>query len=444
MSTTTQLHSGDCYNPLIDVIDVSKRFRLQRERRRSIQDTFIHLWKRQWAHGEYFWPLRNISLRICPGDSVGILGQNGSGKSTLLKVITGVLPPTTGQVRINGRIASLLELGAGFHPDLTGRENVFLNGSIYGMSKETIQNRLDQIIDFAEIGDFIDTPVKNYSSGMYVRLGFSVAVHTSPEILIIDEVLTVGDQIFQQKCMQRILEMKAAGIAILLVSHNAEDIRRLCDRAIWLHNSEVRADGPAFDTVDEYLTYTNDLYYARRRAEQTPASEQTTTAEDTQPIPQLETRRWGTFQAEIVRVELRNEDGVEVDQFRPGSMLRIYIYYKTHMRIDRPTFGLAIYRQDGSHINGPNSVDEGYHLDAIDGTGVMEYRIDELPLNPGHYELTVAIYNQNSTVAYDHHHRMYPFEVRSLRGKGEEGVVHIPATWRHVTAEAINLHTKTT
>lgn len=416
--------------PLIEVVNVSKRFRLQRERRRSLQDAFIQLWRRKRARTEYFWPLRNLSLQVYPGDSVGILGQNGSGKSTLLKIITGVLPPTSGSVRVNGRVASLLELGAGFHPDLTGRENVFLNGSIYGMDSATIRKKLEQIVEFAELGDFIDTPVKHYSSGMYVRLGFSVAIHTSPDVLIVDEVLTVGDQVFQQKCLQRIFEMKAAGVAIVLVSHNLEDIRRLCDRAIWLQNGVVRAEGPASEIVDDYLAYTNELYYAKRRAEQAAAEEQA----PEQPATTTELRRWGTHQAEIVRVELCNGQGEITDRFQPGSTLRVRMYYQCHERILRPTFGLAIYRQDGAHVNGPNSVDEGYHIEAIEGSGMMEYRIDSLPLNPGRYELTVAIYNRNSTIAIDHHHRMYPFEVMRPRGRAEEGVVHIPATWHHTPA----------
>ncbi len=415
--------------PLIEVVSISKRFRLQREAQRSIQDVFVHFWKRERSPTSYFWPLRNLSLQVWPGDSIGILGQNGSGKSTLLKLITGVLPPTSGSVHIHGRIASLLELGAGFHPDLTGRENVFLNGSIYGMDRATVRRKLDQIIDFAEIGDFIDTPVKHYSSGMYVRLAFSVAIHTEPEVLIVDEVLTVGDQIFQQKCMQRIWEMKRAGVAIILVSHNLEDIRRLCQRAIWLQDGEVRAEGPALDVADDYLAYANELYYARRRAEQAA------TEEETQPATATDKRRWGTHQAEIVRVELCDGQGSPLDRFRQGEPMLVRIHYVSHERIERPTFGLAIYRQDGAHVNGPNSVDEGYHIDHIEGEGFMEYRIDHLPLNPGHYELTVAIYNHNSTVAIDHHHRMYPFEVSRPRGRSEEGVVHIPATWRHVPAE---------
>jgi lipopolysaccharide transport system ATP-binding protein len=415
--------------PLLELLTVSKRFQLKTEHHRSIQDSFVQFWRRDRTPADEFWPLRDVSLTLHAGESIGILGQNGSGKSTLLKILTGVLQPTSGQVRTRGRIAALLELGAGFHPELTGRENIYLNGSVYGIGRREMQRQLNSIIDFAELGEFIDMPVKHYSSGMYVRLGFAVAIHTDPEVLIVDEVLTVGDQIFQQKCMQRILEMQAAGVAIVLVSHNLEDIRRLCQRAIWLQNGEVRANGEALDVADDYLAYTSELYYARRRAEQAD--------EDGEPVPPANSsssQRWGTYQAEITQVELCNRQGEPVTQFLPGESLTIRIHYIAHERVVKPTFGLAIYRHDGVHVNGPNSVNEGYQLDDIAGAGVMEYRIDHLPLNPGRFELTVAIYNRNSTTAFDHHHRMYTFEVASPRGRAEEGVVHIPATWQHKPA----------
>lgn len=420
ISVTEQ--TGDKDRPLIEVVDVSKRFRLQREYQRSFQEVFIRFWKRRRHESEYFWPLRDVSLQVCPGDSIGILGQNGSGKSTLLKVITGVLPPTSGQVNIRGRIASLLELGAGFHPDLTGRENVFLNGSIYGMSSDTIRSKMDQIIEFAEIGDFIDTPVKHYSSGMYVRLGFSVAIHTEPEVMIIDEVLTVGDQVFQQKCMQRILEMKAAGVAIILVSHSIEDIRRLCNRAIWLHGGSIRAGGASSDVVDEYLLYSQNVFYAKQRSDN---------AEVSADASDIHHRRWGTYQAEIVQVELCDADGNPLNCVQHGGTLCVRLHYVVHEPIHKPAFGVAIYRQDGAHVNGPNSFADGYPLEVVDGTGVMEYWIDQVPLNPGRFELTAAIYSHDLTVAFDHHHRMYPFDVVVAHGRGEDGVVHIPARWNH-------------
>lgn len=426
----TRMSDLNQQSPLLELISVSKRFQLKTEHHRSIQDSFVRFWRRQRKPADEFWPLRNVSLSLHAGESIGILGQNGSGKSTLLKILTGVLQPTSGQVHTRGRIAALLELGAGFHPELTGRENIYLNGSVYGIGRREMQHQLENIINFAELGDFIDMPVKHYSSGMYVRLGFAVAIHTEPEVLVVDEVLTVGDQIFQQKCMQRIWEMKAAGVAIVLVSHNLEDIRRLCQRAIWLHEGEVRADGAAGDVADDYLAYTNELYYTKRRAELVSA------AEESQATTESDKRRWGTHRAEIVRVELCDDQNQPTDRFGQGAALLVRIHYVCHEPIRRPRFGLAIYRQDGTHVNGPNSVDDGYPLERIEGEGVMEYRIDHLPLNPGRYELTVAIYNQNATIAIDHHHRMYPFEISQPRGRSEEGVVHIPATWRHMPVAA--------
>ncbi|MCB9159067.1 MAG: ABC transporter ATP-binding protein [Caldilineaceae bacterium] len=411
--------------PLVELKNVSKRFRIHRERQRSLQESFIRLFRREHRPQDYFWPLRDVSFSVYPGDSVGILGPNGSGKSTMLKLVTGILEPTEGQITLRGQVASLLELGAGFHPDLTGRENIFLNGSVYGFSRKQMQARLESIIDFAELGDFIDTPVKHYSSGMYVRLGFSVAIHTDPDVLIVDEVLTVGDQVFQQKCLERIYDMKRAGVAIILVSHSLADVQRLCDRAIWLDQGLVRADGPSIGVVDEYLADANDRYYQQRRKREVEKPPDEFTIQTT---PQ----RWGTGDAVIAKVEILGKDGTTPEYFRTGDMLRLRVHYKTRKPIDTPTFGLAIYRRDGAHVNGPNSIDAGYRVPQIDGGGVMEYTIDALPLNPGHFELTAAIYNHDSSVAMDHHHRLYRFEVRSPTLRHEEGIVHIPATWHHV------------
>ena len=428
--TATQQPAGE-KRTLLQAINLSKRFRLQRDQQRSLQETFIYLLQRRRTGAEYFWTLRDFSLTVRTGDAIGILGQNGSGKSTLLKLLTGVLRPTSGEIHTDARIASLLELGAGFHPDLTGRENIFLNASIYGLNSRFIRRHLDSIIDFAEIGEFIDTPVKHYSSGMYVRLGFAVAVHTQPELLIVDEVLTVGDQVFQQKCMHRIEEMLDQGTALILVSHNVADIRRLCQRAVWLQNGKARAEGNAQEVIDEYLAYTNELFYAQQRTEKNE--------EPVNVITNANAQRWGTYQVEIVRVELCNAQGIEPEQFSPGEMLCVRIHYIAKERIKNPTFGLAIYRKDGMHVNGPNSVDEGYQLEAIEGNGIMEYCIEQLPLNPGRYELTVAVYNRNATIAFDHQHRMHSFEIGAQHGRYEEGVVHIPAIWRHVPVTEIGV-----
>jgi len=316
-------------------------------------------------------------------------------------------------------------LGAGFHPDLTGRENVYLNASILGMGRAEIDDRLDEIVAFSELEEFIDMPLKHYSSGMRVRLGFSVAVHIDPEILLLDEVLAVGDQVFQQKCMALINKIKKAGTTIVLVSHGLAGVGDLCERVIWLQNGKIEADGSSTAIIDKYAAFSNERYYQQRNVE-----EQKTGKHEKQK--RVEGQRWGTFQVEITEVELLGEDGSSSLYFETGGFFQLRIHYQADNRIENPAFGLAFYRGDDIHVNGPNSVQDGYDISYIEGAGFVDYVIEQLPLNAGDYELTVAIYNRNSTVAYDHHHRMYSFEVRNPASWKEEGVVHIPAKWHHI------------
>ncbi len=236
--------------PEIEFRNVTKRFYLK-EGRTLREFAQAILTRRAW--GDEFKALDDLSFRIERGETLGIVGRNGSGKSTTLKLIAGVTAPSSGKVYVTGRVSPLIELGAGFHPDLTGRENVHLNGSILGMSGREIIEQFDAIVEFAELQDFIDTPVKRYSSGMYVRLGFAVAVHSNPEVLLIDEVLSVGDAFFQEKCLARMHEFQAAGTTIILVSHSAETITNFCNRVMWLDHGRLVADGPARQVVDEYM-----------------------------------------------------------------------------------------------------------------------------------------------------------------------------------------------
>ncbi|MGB9803986.1 ABC transporter ATP-binding protein [Desulfofundulus sp.] len=233
----------------VEVVNLWKKFRLYHERAISLKERVI-FWGRQRA--EDFWALKNINLTVPQGKTVGLIGRNGSGKSTLLKVISRILYPTEGEVRVKGRVSTLLELGAGFHPDFTGRENIFLNASILGLTRREIKERLDDIIAFAELGDFIDNPVRNYSSGMYMRLGFAVAVHVDPEILLIDEVLAVGDLAFQEKCLARIRELQKRGVTIIFVTHAPKQVEELCDLAVWLDRGEIRMQGPAAEVARAY------------------------------------------------------------------------------------------------------------------------------------------------------------------------------------------------
>jgi len=234
----------------VEVINLSKKFYLYQDRTQTLKEKVI-FWNRQKT--EEFWALRDVNLTVPKGATVGLIGRNGSGKSTLLKIISKILYPTSGEVKINGRISTLLELGAGFHQDFTGRENIFLNASILGLNRKETERRLNDIIEFAELEDFIDIPVRNYSSGMYVRLGFSVAVHVEPDILLVDEVMAVGDLAFQKKCLEKINEFRRKGKTIIFVTHDMSLVQRICDYAVWLENGLVVASGKANDVINKYL-----------------------------------------------------------------------------------------------------------------------------------------------------------------------------------------------
>lgn len=273
--------------------EVSKRFILRHERARSFQEAFINIWNRRNRSREEFWALRDVSFELEEGGTLGIIGENGSGKSTALKLITRIIEPTRGAIKVQGKVAALLELGAGFHHDLTGRENIFLNGSILGMTGKEMRARFPGIVEFSELERFIDTPIKHYSSGMYARLGFAVAISVDPDILVIDEVLAVGDEAFQRKCLDKIREIKDAGKSIILVSHNLQMVRDLCAQAVWLDGGLERARGPSHEVVDQYLEWANRKDKARLEGTHAKAPEES---------PEEEAHRWGTKEVEITKV----------------------------------------------------------------------------------------------------------------------------------------------
>ena len=369
---------------------------------------------------EVFWALRDASFEIAAGETVGVIGPNGAGKSTILKLISRIIEPTSGQIQVNGRVGALLELGAGFHPDLTGRENIYLNGSIMGLSQAQIRQRLDEIIAFAELERFIDVPVRHYSSGMYVRLGFSVAVHTDPEILLVDEVLAVGDQNFQHKCLERIMSMQQQGVTICYVSHDLTTVQKLCTHAVWLQDGMVQAAGNADDTVYSYLRYMASQENARMSAEQ---------ALSVASVPQSQSR-WGTGEAQITSVCFLDEDGREKNVFHSGETWVVRMHYRCTRRIDTPTFGLAIHRMDGVHVCGPNTELSGVSIPFIEGEGDISYHVTSLPLLEGTYWVSVAVHNQADTAMYDYHDRLHTFRVRQVEQGEKYGLVSIRGQWQ--------------
>lgn len=409
-------HSHAPGEALIELHHVARRFTKKLDHGRSFQDLFIRFWRGRHSSSDDFWPLRDLSLTVNSGDCVGVIGPNGSGKSTLLKLITGILPPTRGDVIVRGRVSSLLELGAGFQPDLTGRENIFLNGSIYGLNRAEMTKRLGKIIDYAGLGDFIDTPVKHYSSGMYVRLGFAIAIHTDPDLLLVDEVLAVGDVIFQNRCMESIYRFRHDGGTLLLVSHDLGTIQSLCNRALWIENGLVAAEGTPADVVMAYKQYMADIEEAEHG--------------DAPHNHSGSGQRWGTQELEITNVELCNSSGQTRATFNTGESLTIRIHYHCDHPIEHPVFGFSISHQNGVHLFGPNTKFSDVHIDRVDGNGAISYTIPAVPLLEGQYTISVAAVNETDTVTYDYHDRAYNFRIAYSPLRAGYGMVQLPGNWR--------------
>ena len=419
--------------PVLELRNVARRFVKRRERNRSFQDKFIRLLSRRNVTEEDFWPLRDVSFRLDRGETLGVIGPNGSGKSTLLKLITGILTPTHGDMIVNGRICSLLELGAGFQPDLTGRENIFLNGSIYGLSRAEMNNRIDSIVDFAELGDFIDTPVRHYSSGMYVRLGFAVAIHTNPDLLLVDEVLAVGDQTFQHKCMSAIQRFRNAGGTLLLVSHDLSAIEAICHRAIWLEQGLIQSAGRPTDVVLEYIR-AQALQEERAQLERRAQGKGALGA---QKARAEQAGRYGTGKVLIEQVEMCTAAGQQGTAFATGEDMWVRMHYAAPERVEHPVFGLAVYHENGAHITGPNTEFSGLDIQAVEGTGVVTYHIPRLPLLEGRYRLAVAVHNPGDSEMYDYHDRLYEFQVYPSKQSERYGFFTIGGAWQiETTSEA--------
>jgi ABC-2 type transport system ATP-binding protein len=322
----------------------------------------VHLGRRGRKHRQHFVAVDDVTVSISAGTTVGLLGPNGSGKSTLLKLIGGILSPTSGEVRTRGRMAALLELGAGFHPDLSGRENVFLNASIMGMSRAETEEKFDQILDFSGIGDFIDTQVKFYSSGMFVRLAFAVAVHTDPDVLLVDEVLAVGDEAFQRKCMERIAEFRAEGRTIILVTHSAAQVAELCDRGIVLHDGEVVYDGLANDAISAL----RDVLEGRRVGELRKDD--------------------GVRPIEIREIEVLDGDGEPTETVRQGDPMTVRIHVRALTDLPQWATGFSIDTPLGQMVLASNTKRLGVTLPAIEhGDAVMDYAIESSHFGVGQY-----------------------------------------------------------
>jgi ABC-type polysaccharide/polyol phosphate transport system ATPase subunit len=387
---------------VIEVENVSKRFRLRTAGARTLKSAVLESLRRRGGGAE-FYALRDINFKVRAGQTLGIIGANGAGKSTLLAVLAGTMSPSAGRVRTTGRISTLLELGAGFHPDLSGRDNVYLYGAIMGLPRRVMRERFDAIVDFAELRTFIDQPVKHYSSGMYVRLGFAVAVEADPDILLVDEVLAVGDAAFRRKCLRRMTEFRKRRKAMVVVSHDLETIRSMSDRIVFLDEGRIVGDGEPGEMVRRY--------------------EQAARQKGSGGLQ----REWGTREVEITGVEFLDAAGRAADEFAWGDALQARIRYRADRRIDQPVFGYAIATDTGLLINGNNTQIENVEIPFIEGEGSIVLRIDRLTMSRGVYLFSFSVHSADHRTNYHRLDNVFPISIKAE--KNFEGAVYLPCRW---------------
>jgi lipopolysaccharide transport system ATP-binding protein len=368
--------------------------------------------------------LDGVSLQIAPGETVGMVGRNGAGKSSTLRVLAGIIPLDAGRVEAGGNVVSLLELGAGFGRDFSGRENILLNGALHGLDKPAIEAVMDAIIDFSELGSFIDVPVKTYSSGMFVRLGFSVAVHVDPEILIIDEVIAVGDAEFQRKCFDHLYSLRKRGVTIVVVTHGLNTVESMCDGAAWLDHGALQLTGTGPEVAAAYMDQVNAAERALRDEAEAAAA--------TEPGAAAVARITGSTQIEDVRID-RVEflgDGEEPTSFGIHRQpLTIRIWYQAIRAVAHPVVGVALYSSTQVHVTGTNTKIDGIDTGTIEGEGYVDLSVAELPLTPGDYELTVAISDEYEQHNFDRHEREYHLAVRHGGRLAPEGLMDLRGQW---------------
>jgi len=379
---------------------------------------------------ETFPALSDVSFAVPKGSTFGVIGRNGSGKSTALKVVAGITKPTSGTVRVDGRISALIELGAGFHPEISGRENVYINGIMLGLSRREIQERFDEIVEFAELTDFIDAPVKTYSSGMYMRLGFAVAIHVNPDVLLVDEVLAVGDEGFTHKCLDKFAEFRRRGKTILLVTHSLGLVERFCDEAVWLDEGSVQALGDPRRVIDAYLTAVEKgeeklLATTTARAVATaeappappppadmPASSGASSEPEIQDMFKAVEGRWGSREIEITGVALLDQQGQPSFVFHTGDPMEVSLTVTAKKPETDFVFGVSLFNAEGICCYGTNTDLEEMKSEQLEGTAEVRFAIDSLDLVEGTYKLDVAVHKRDG-YPYDYHRLLYTFRVKS-------------------------------
>jgi ABC-2 type transport system ATP-binding protein len=390
--------------PAVSLQHVSKSFRLYQDRNQSLKAALL---RRGRSRYDEFAALSDVSFDIETGSTFGLMGRNGSGKSTLLKCIARIYQPDSGRVLSRGRIAAMLELGSGFHPELSGRDNVFLNGAILGLSQNEMVRRFDEIVDFSGIEQYIDQPVKNYSSGMYVRLGFAVAIHVEPDVLLVDEVLAVGDQSFQEKCLAKFAEYRRDGRTVVVVSHDLTSMRTFCDEVAWLEHGRLSDLGPAASVIDRYADTAHAESYESRDGQ-----------------------RFGSWEVRVSAVELLAPDETPLGHACTGEGAVLRVHYEADEPVRNPVFGLSVETLEGHVLWVSHSRNDGISLDLLAGPGSIDVVVTHLMLQPGVYDVSASITDYDVLHFYDMYRRCMRLEVHRGPYNDSDGVVSLGSRWR--------------
>lgn len=422
----------------IEVKNVTKSFKIYIDKGNTLKEKALFKQRRRYEERNV---LNNISFEVEKGQAVGLIGHNGCGKSTTLKLLTKIMYPDSGSIVMRGRVSSLIELGAGFHEDMSGRENIYINASIFGLTRGEINKRMEDIITFSELEEFIDNPVRTYSSGMYMRLAFSIAINVDADILLVDEILTVGDFNFQAKCFNRLREVKASGTTIVIVSHSMEQIEQICDRSIWIHDGKIRREGRPRDVHPEYLDFMGEKRQelawkeAENKEENRESQEvKETDHENAEEIhvanhdkPEENKKRWGNGYARIEKIVLLDKQGKEKSVFKTGDAVVIQITYKVNRKVEDAVFGIGIFRSDGIQCYGTNTrIDKQNKFD-LTKDGVVQINVPAMSLMAGEYLLDVAI-EADIGIAVDYYKGAYRFEVFS--DISDVGIARIEHDWK--------------